>query len=431
MARTMADILHDYEEAQNELEAVEPYKYDYPESYDQAYSHWESCKAEYEAAIASGVQSVNDEVPWSAPADGAPVPLMCSVEEPVCMSGSGDTLYFDMNRSLHISAQCGHDGGSRKAGPGGVLKIVTGAHGTDKITITNLGLSEDVSYSVSEGSMQKVDGKTASFGAGAPTVSKVWLFSIDPKVYTVTGTSEGETQSITVHAYPDNEIKQSYTISKEISDKIRMLTEAASSATVWAGIEFKITPPSGSLSFGGAWMERPNGAKWAFTASGDLTLWGISGRYPIGIERLTNPLGKIPGVGKELKKLVDACFKAGIYVEGGGKFSLGASYNSEQGADNTVGKLVAEIYLKVGAELLIASEDLLSAELEAGAAVKPYGSLKWDDKGVFVQFGVDFDGLKGSATIKMAYGFLTKGASWTIVNPSQWIAPTDPMYVWS
>ena len=60
---------------------------------------------------------------------------------------------------------------------------------------------------------------------------------------------------------------------------------------------------------------------------------------------------------------------------------------------------------------------VLSAELEAGAAVKPYGALKWDDRGVFVQFGVDFDGLKGSATIKMAYGFLTKGASWTIVNP--------------
>jgi hypothetical protein len=136
-------------------------------------------------------------------------------------------------------------------------------------------------------------------------------------------------------------------------------------------------------------------------------------------------------VGKELKKLVDACFKAGIYIEAGGQFVASASYNSQQGADNTVGKLTAEIFIKVGAELLIASEDLLSAELVAGAAVKPYGSLKWNDVGVFVQFGVDFDGLKGSATIKMAYGFLTKGASWTIVNPSQWIAPSDPMYVWS
>lgn len=427
----MANILHDYEEAQAELEAVEPYKHDYPENYDQAYQHWEKCKSEYEAACASGAQCVSDEVPWSPPSDGSPVPLTSSVDQPVCMSGGGDTVYVEMNRGLHISAACGHDGGSRKAGPGGVLKIVTGAYASDKITVKNLGISTAVSYSVSEGSMKKIDGKSASFDAGAPAVSKIWLFSIDPKVYKVTGTAEGETQSITVQTYPDNEVKHAYTVDKEIADKIRMLTEAAASATVWAGITLKITPPQGQLSFTGAWMERPDTAKWAFTASGSMTLWGVSGRYPIGIERLTQPLGKIPGVGKELKKLVDACFKAGIYVEAGGKFVASASYNSEQGTDKTVGKLTAEIYLKVGADLKIASEDLLSAELEAGAAVKPYGALKWDDKGVFVTFGVDFDGLKGSATIKMAYGFLSKGASWTLVNPSQWIAPTSPIYVWS
>lgn len=430
MARTMADILHDYEEAQQELEAVEGYKYDYPDYYNQAYQHWESCKAEYERACASGVQSVHDEVPWSPPSDGSSVPLMSiPPEEPSLICGGGDTVYIDMNRSLYIQAACGHEDGQRTAGPGGKLQVVTGAYDSDTITITNQGLAENVNWSGA--GVEKVDGRTAKLAAGAPTVSKFWLFSIKPKVYTVSAELDGETQTITIEGYPDNQIKQAYNIDKNIADKLRMITSAANAATTWAGIEFEIDPPAGELAFAGAWAEVDGGkARWKFTASGTLTLWGISGKYPIGIERLTNPLSKIPGVGKELKKLVDGCFKAGLYLKAGGRLSLSAAYDSEKGADNTVGKLTAEIYIQVGAELKIASEDLISAELQAGASVQPYGALKWNDVGVYLSFGVDFGGISGTATIKMAWGFLTKSAAWTIVNPSPWLKETEPLYVW-
>ncbi len=420
MARTFADILHDYEEAQAELDAMAGYEETYPEHYENVYAAWERARDAYNAAVGQNQSIEYDEGddPFICPAEGEKVPLMSEPDpEPNLICGGGDTIYMGDGAGLLLEAACQHDAG-RTSSSGGVLKVVTDASGGDLITIKNK-LGGAVDWSCDYGNFSSQEDTSCTFAAKAGVVKSFWLLTVDPTVYTVTGECEGQQHSVTIHAYSATEISKQWAIDRDIIESLRKGADLVKGqAKTFLGIELGITWPAGEITLSCQWKEGAAGdqAEFGAKAEGKLTLFGISGKYVLGSDRLRNAVAKIPGVGEYVGSVVDWLIKANAYLQAGGALNLSGGVDTQKGADKTIATLASSFFLKLGAEAGMAGGECIKVEADVGASIVPSGGLKWDDKGIFVQFGVKFGGLKGAVTIKMAWGLLAWQESWTIID---------------
>ena len=341
---------------------------------------------------------------------------------------------------LSILAICEHkDQGLRSIGDGGTLDVVpSGNYGSDHIALEAKAqkvCGEHPGWTVTGES--PAHGLSHAFDAAAPVTSKLWIPSFSPKSYQVrcSGCSGGG-KGLKVDVYPPNELsgnidlKKSLEIVRKITKGLELVLDTVADDFQWKYLE-------GRVSAQAAWKEHTDHrAFYAYSIGVKLDpLFGAEFKTTIGPGKITKLAGKIPGIGKYIKQVVEWLIKAGLYFKLGGGITVELAYKRETPDQpkfvEAVGAGVGgQVQGGLGLEGAIVG-DLVKVEVEASTGIKTAASPLIDDKGFgMAKVSVDFDGLKGNCKLIFLWGVVDVNETVTFIGPSNIYGPKD-MYFYT
>ena len=310
-------------------------------------------------------------------------------------------------KAADTTISCAH---GRKAAASGLLEVVA-ATGGDTITCKGAMEGTCANGTHPEWKIGGVFTSTkkeleTSFRALEWAVGRPgWLSNIVPRQYAVTFSTHEGSKNFTVKAYPTDTWK--ITIEKPPSLDDILETFERILRTVVKG--FALDRPSIKGGIEAGWSEHGEShvAFYKYKIWGGFDpLIGVKGRFSFG------PVAVIPPA---IMKYVGA---AGLFIELGGK--LGLTFNFERSSPTahvTTAQLDGSATVKLGLELALFSENVLSAEAyaETGIYGSATGVLLGDKPAVKVK--VDLGGLKGIVTVKVAWGWINLEKQVTIFDP--------------
>ncbi|WP_143537630.1 hypothetical protein [Rubrivirga marina] len=237
------------------------------------------------------------------------------------------------------------------------------------------------------------------------TLKPGWIGYVTPQSYTAVMETCAGTKRYQIEAYPTNEL--SVELTEEGWGKAMDGVKAAVDwlrQTVGAA-EVSFDPPDGTISVSAKWAEHDDHrAFYEYTASVELDpLLGGETKIHLG------PLAALPGyIKKYVRASVYLKFQGGVSVTG----SWGRSSPDEHSASAE-----ASGYIKgaVGAELFLAHEKALEVTVEGGTGI----SLDAEASGAeppSLEFGFNWDGVKGSVSVKIAAGYISYKESITLFD---------------
>ena len=313
---------------------------------------------------------------------------------------------------------CGH---GRKPSPNGLLMVVPDSSVAigDKVTCSASlkgGCGDHIGWTISGTWDSEEVGSKTSFLAKAykPAIKGIFgMQEVMPQVYRVNAEAcAGGPRTFEIHAYPPGEVSFTVNVTKmkdRIKDWLNHLPVEDEKLDKWTDEWLQ-----GSVKYSGKWCEdkksyRAYYAK-AWTGGFDPLIGGkIKGQlYP-------------PGLGGWLTQYV----KAGIFVEFGLKSTFSISAVGKYWPDTREGKydtgkieLGGNGSVKVSAEAGLLSKDVAEVVFAASTGVSVTGSGEFGASSV-VSVVIQWDGLKGEATVKAAFGFFEFSRAYTIIQPGK------------
>jgi hypothetical protein len=337
---------------------------------------------------------------------------------------------------LNIEASCQHkEGGkSRIAKAGTTLEVVSTTYGSDKITMkaemqNPCGVHPQ--WEISE--VGKKNGNMQSFDASGPTTGKLWLISIDPKAYTIACKGcNGPENKIKVRAYPPNKIgvnvdlRKSLEVLRKVLKGAELVLDTIADRFQWKFLEGKIAAEAGWQEFEDIRAFYSYKVALAFDP-----LFGAEFKISVTPLKVTHIAGKIPGIGKYLKKVIDWLVKAGIYFKMSGGVSCEIKLERKSPEEPVFAKnkgvgIGGKIEPAIGVEAALIGEELVKVELEAsGALVATTDPFVRKNGFGFGEFKVTFDGLKGTCRLYFLWGIVDINEQVVLIDAKTLYGPED------
>ena len=98
-------------------------------------------------------------------------------------------------------------------------------------------------------------------------------------------------------------------------------------------------------------------------------------------------------------------------------------------ARNTGSGLSGKIQVTLGGEGNVLGDEVIKVDINASAAIVGKGDFSLDDKGALVDLSVEFDGLKGQATVKLLWGLIDVEDTITFIEKETLWGPKK-FYFW-